>query len=42
VERPGIQTLCSFEILLDDDETADSPYARRKFIVFRMANNRSS
>jgi hypothetical protein len=39
--RKGVVPGCSFELLLHDAEIADSPYAQRKFIVFRMAAQES-
>ncbi|CAN5242449.1 hypothetical protein BH10PSE7_BH10PSE7_36350 [soil metagenome] len=32
--RPGMRTVCDIELLLHDPELRDSPYARRRFIVF--------
>lgn len=37
VSRPGLRQLCRFEIELDDDCIAGSPYARRCFLVLEPA-----
>lgn len=33
--RSGTRLLCGLEMVLEDSELEDSPYARRRFIVFR-------
>src|SRR3954451_8107098 len=34
--RDGTRILCSFELFLEDAEASDSPYTRRRFVVFRQ------
>jgi hypothetical protein len=36
LDREGVRVLCSFELLLEDPELSDTPYARRRFVVFRQ------
>jgi hypothetical protein len=33
--RQDTETVCRFELLLEDEEIRDTPFARRRFIVFR-------
>ena len=35
IDREGTEIICSFELLLEDEEIVATPYARRRFIVFR-------
>jgi hypothetical protein len=37
LDRDGADIICSFELLLEDEEISGSPYARRRFIVFRQS-----
>lgn len=34
--REGARVLCSVELVLEDGELSDTPYARRRFVVFRQ------
>jgi hypothetical protein len=37
--RKGTEILCSFSLVLDDEEIAGSPYTERRFIVFRQSTD---
>ena len=38
VSRPTVKVLCSFEIVLDDEAIADSPFAKRRFYILHPAD----
>jgi hypothetical protein len=37
--RPGVSMVCGLDLIIDDPELRDSPYAHRRFIVFRSASS---
>jgi hypothetical protein len=39
--REGTEILCRFELFLEDEESADSPYADRRFVVFHQSTQSS-